>query len=842
MRNLQPKLKRLLTAALILAVAVCFTFCPELWSSAERTAHAETETESESKIADGTYVPSSFSFTGGTGKVKITCSWVKITDGKAEAEIVFHSSYYNSMTIGDKTYTPKVSESAGTASFTVPVNLNAATVVHAVTTRMSEAHSIEYTLHVGLKGKLKTYNSKSSNSGKKNSSSDSGKKNSGNFDYDKAIKKTSSAKDKKREKSYFKNGKLKDGTYRVQAWTDHYMFNIQPYKGGTYAILKVKNGKMKAQLTLTGQGYDYVYPGTKAQAEKAPKSKWCHYKEHNNYYSYIFPVKKLNKKFALAGHSKRENRWYAHTAKIYTAGIRKVASSATNIPKGRNTTKRRSSTAGTTTQKVFRNNHKKDRVSKSTKDTSGSTSKVNSHAGLRDGVYTPSTFSWSGGSGRLKGISCNKITVTNGKAYATIVFQSPHYDYLRADGRTFTGKQGADTSTFVIPVKLNANNTVVGRTTVMSQPHWITYTLYIGLTGKSGSSSSSSSQQLKGGQKKLSKKAPVIAGLKSKSEIKAENAKLFRIFQYNHGVVLVQVDMEKNTSTRKAVGYKEKKTKVTEDRDEIEQKEGKTQSERTQELYKGNVINYLIVPKGASIPAGLDKACVIIRTPKKGYTASQSALRFAGILNQSGKFTSLGFSRQKAYSSLSASQEQEMRVRVKNGKIQFPGKWKNVNYRDLVESQADLCILPSGALPHEIKNLNAAASGSGSSSSASASSIAKEHPVKHFFASIIGILPEKMLVKSLRSFVETYAPSSHAASGKGSRQMTEKEKAQKQYRQLDKTVQLFTAMQTPVLIDRSAREKTKLAKAEWIKVYGAIFGCEDDAQSWYSSYEKAQQE
>ncbi len=842
MRNLQPKLKRLLTAALILAVAVCFTFCPELWSSAERTAHAETETESESKIADGTYVPSSFSFTGGTGKVKITCSWVKITDGKAEAEIVFHSSYYNSMTIGDKTYPSKVSESAGTASFTVPVNLNAATVVHAVTTRMSEAHSIEYTLHVGLKGKLKTYNSKSSNSGKKNSSSDSGKKNSGNFDYDKAIKKTSSAKDKKREKSYFKNGKLKDGTYRVQAWTDHYMFNIQPYKGGTYAILKVKNGKMKAQLTLTGQGYDYVYPGTKAQAEKAPKSKWCHYKEHNNYYSYIFPVKKLNKKFALAGHSKRENRWYAHAAKIYTAGIRKVASSATNIPKGRNTTKRRSSTTGTTTQKVFRNNHKKDRVSKSTKDTSGSTSKVNSHAGLRDGVYTPSTFSWSGGSGRLKGISCNKITVTNGKAYATIVFQSPHYDYLRADGRTFTGKQGADTSTFVIPVKLNANNTVVGRTTVMSQPHWITYTLYIGLTGKGGSSSSSSSQQLKGGQKKLSKKAPVIAGLKSKSEIKAENAKLFRIFQYNHGVVLVQVDMEKNTSTRKAVGYKEKKTKVTEDRDEIEQKEGKTQSERTQELYKGNVINYLIVPKGASIPAGLDKACVIIRTPKKGYTASQSALRFAGILNQSGKFTSLGFSRQKAYSSLSASQEQEMRVRVKNGKIQFPGKWQNVNYRDLVESPVDLCILPSGALPHEIKNLNAAASGSGSSSSASASSIAKEHPVKHFFASIIGILPEKMLVKSLRTFVETYAPSSHAASGKGSRQMTEKEKAQKQYRQLDKTIQLFTAMQTPVLIDRSAREKTKLAKAEWIKVYGAIFGCEDDAQSWYSSYEKAQQE
>ena len=31
----------------------------------------------------------------------------------------------------------------------------------------------------------------------------------------------------------------------------------------------------------------------------------------------------------------------------------------------------------------------------------------------------------------------------------------------------------------------------------------------------------------------------------------------------------------------------------------------------------------------------------------------------------------------------------------------------------------------------------------------------------------------------------------------------------------------------PVIIDRSADEKTELAQYEWIKVYGVLFGCEE---------------
>jgi hypothetical protein len=39
----------------------------------------------------------------------------------------------------------------------------------------------------------------------------------------------------------------------------------------------------------------------------------------------------------------------------------------------------------------------------------------------------------------------------------------------------------------------------------------------------------------------------------------------------------------------------------------------------------------------------------------------------------------------------------------------------------------------------------------------------------------------------------------------------------------------FTALSVPVLVDRSADEKGKLAKAEWIKVYGVLSGQEKKA-------------
>ena len=51
-------------------------------------------------------------------------------------------------------------------------------------------------------------------------------------------------------------------------------------------------------------------------------------------------------------------------------------------------------------------------------------------------------------------------------------------------------------------------------------------------------------------------------------------------------------------------------------------------TEKTKELYEGNVVKYLIVPKDVEIPAGLDKDMIVIQLPvEKTYVASEDALK-----------------------------------------------------------------------------------------------------------------------------------------------------------------------------------------------------------------------
>ena len=63
----------------------------------------------------------------------------------------------------------------------------------------------------------------------------------------------------------------------------------------------------------------------------------------------------------------------------------------------------------------------------------GGTAAVDNSTSLADGVYTPDSFSFSGGTGRVT-ITCRQVTVQNGQAYATITFSSSNYGYVKAAG------------------------------------------------------------------------------------------------------------------------------------------------------------------------------------------------------------------------------------------------------------------------------------------------------------------------------------------------------------------------------------------------------------------------
>ena len=96
---------------------------------------------------------------------------------------------------------------------------------------------------------------------------------------------------------------------------------------------------------------------------------------------------------------------------------------------------------------------------------------------LEDGEYTVNV-ELEGGSGRASVDSEAKVKVTDGQAYATIVWSSTYYDYMLVDGKKYTNENEGGNSTFTFPIAgVPCTMDVVGDTTAMSQPHEIDYTL-----------------------------------------------------------------------------------------------------------------------------------------------------------------------------------------------------------------------------------------------------------------------------------------------------------------------------------------------------------------------------
>ena len=97
-------------------------------------------------LEDGAYDVAEFSFSGGSGRVTISCDSLRVTGGQAVATIVFSSPHYGYVKAGGATYEGKYTDES--SEFEIPVNLNADTVILGMTTAMSQPHEIEYTLRV----------------------------------------------------------------------------------------------------------------------------------------------------------------------------------------------------------------------------------------------------------------------------------------------------------------------------------------------------------------------------------------------------------------------------------------------------------------------------------------------------------------------------------------------------------------------------------------------------------------------------------------------------------------------------------------------------------------------
>ena len=645
--------------------------------------------------------------------------------------------------------------------------------------------------------------------------------------------------------------KIADGIYEATAETGAAMFKVVKVK------LTAKDGKMTALITLSGVGYNYLYLGTAADAA-ADKSAWIASKGEGEYtlngetktgLQFEIPVEALDQGLAVAAHAVKSGKWFDRTITIASSSLKKTGdlpSDDSNDPKPTivptktptvspsetPVVKPTSTPTPALTQKPA--DTKPEQESKYESDLSGGTSKVDSATTLADGVYTPDGFSFSGGSGKVT-ISCSKITVTNGQAYATIAFSSPYYGYVKANGNKYMANVSGGSSIFTIPVELNKNNTIIGMTTRMSVAHEISYNIFISLAAaKKGGSTSFSTGFVKADgttstistdNSKLDTTAPEIMGLEYKAETKLAYAEYFKMYHYDEGITLLEIDMTKDTerdpekqteddkkaedtdtaaAEDTAAATDEEEAAAASDSKKTSTEKAKDLTEKTKELYEGNVVKYLIVPKDVEIPAGLDKDMIVIQLPvEKTYVASEDALKLLDEqLDAAESIKAVGMEQKDC-------QIENIAKAMEDKKISFDGAFDDLDYKALVKDEIDFAILPSEFLPGNAKDEE-------DTDAADETADTKAEDQKD-------------------------DKDDKTTDEKADEDKTQEELLKEENERLSDTAERLATLTIPMLVDRSADEKTDLAKAEWLKVYGVIFGCEDQANELFQQMVKAEE-
>lgn len=631
-----------------------------------------------------------------------------------------------------------------------------------------------------------------------------------------------------------------NGIYSMDVVSSSSMFKVVD------CILTAKDGKMSAVLTLSGTGYGYLYMGTKEEATSADQSFWIPYQvNEEGKYTYTVPVEALDKELAVAAYSIKKGIWYDRTLTFQSETMKKIAdlNSTDSNNKGdsgntgnngntgnsgttggsnntgntgtNNSAFPGGSVPGTNSGKTDGNDGKADNVSKYESDTSGSTSHVNSGTTLKDGVYTPDRFTWSGGTGKVQ-ITCNKVTIQNGQAYATLVFSSDHYQYVKANGNKYYTTKGGGSATAVIPVVLNQNNKIIGMTDKMSVAHEIEYTIFIYLAAANGGTSANGTDASTSNNQKLDEQAPEIIGLEYQSETKLDYAEYFKIYHYDQGIVLLEIDMTKDTArdpekaedkkseadnSDSEKSSKKKVASVTINRSEdaksadtkksdtdsksdasVEESaasdnNGTSEQDLAAELYKGNVVKYLIVPEDVEVPVGLEQDMIIVKKPTDHtYAESDEILNMMKDLDLLDNVAAVGM-KSKDCTVSEIADKMKVKDGEKNAEVAYAGTADKLKLKNLVKSEVNLALFTGDILPG---------------------------------------------AKSEETEVEA-----KDTDKKDSKDTEETLTLEEQTEQFEELTEKLATLGIPVLVDRSSEEKTELGKQEWIKVYGVLYGCEE---------------
>ena len=320
---------------------------------------------------------------------------------------------------------------------------------------------------------------------------------------------------------------VKDGVYPVEVKSSSTMFQI------TEAVLTVEDGEMTAAITLSGQGYLKLFPGTSEEAAASGLEDYIGYTENaEGLYTYEVPVESLDRELPLAAFSKRKEQWYdrrvlfdaetlpkeallvelpdydlienavaryegqesdgAESAEDeHNAGTEEVENeTASGAEEAGN-----EMTAGTeevgnemTAGTEEAGNETAFRADKTGNGNVTGVNEIESEGAaevavpasidMEDGEYAIDV-TLTGGSGKASVSSPTVFIVRDGKAYARLQWSSSNYDYMIVGMEKYLNcnAEGGN-SVFEIPVAaFDTALPVIADTTAMGTPHEVEYTL-----------------------------------------------------------------------------------------------------------------------------------------------------------------------------------------------------------------------------------------------------------------------------------------------------------------------------------------------------------------------------
>lgn len=272
-----------------------------------------------------------------------------------------------------------------------------------------------------------------------------------------------------------------DGVYDITAESSSEFFRIKK------AILTVKDGSMSADITIGSHSYLYVFMGVKGDADAAGEDAWISPTEDGDSYIFHIPVEALDKPMDCAAYSKRRKKWYDRRV-LFDASSLPAQALAIDLPdydaiergiellieSGGALPGAESSAAGTASGAAG-----EDSTVAGQEDAEEWEEQISgAEVPCEDGEYSIDV-SMTGGSGRAAISSPTLLIVKDGRAFAKLLWSSPHYDYMIVGGRKYynENKDGGN-SYFIVPIpEMDSAFTVTADTTAMGEPVEIEYSL-----------------------------------------------------------------------------------------------------------------------------------------------------------------------------------------------------------------------------------------------------------------------------------------------------------------------------------------------------------------------------